>query len=271
MPTDPARQECVPKLRSSVQPSKPEKVVDFPSATPLDMPIEEHFQLDKFIGKGSFGVIRGGVMKGSRVVVKCVLYSHLQEGGSDNMFDVQVKMAKELVHKNLVSMWGAFHGLDEVTGVESKVATLCLAMEDITGLDLFEKVASTRLNQNLATRFVWQMLSGIAHCHQLDVCHRDIRPENYLLSSQAEDAELKLCDFSLARMNQDGEYMCTMLGCLPYVAPEVIRGKYDKKCDVWSVGVVSFLCCAWRLPIYDENDGVLAMKTERLEAILQIL
>merc|ERR1712048_830884 len=111
--------------------------------------------------------------------------------------------------------------------------TLYLVMDHMSGGDLFDKIA------------------GLAYCHQCKVSHRDIRPENYLLDNPGSNAELKLADFSLARIYATGVPLHTVLGIPSYVAPEVLRGTYDEKCDVWSVGVVDFLCCCGQLPIYE--------------------
>jgi len=241
-PTDPSLQACEPKMGR--------ETFEFPNAMP-DNSIKQNFLLGELISSGSFSTTRRGKMDPS-IAVKCVLYSRLQEAGMINMFDTEVKMARELVHSHICSIRSVVR--DEIQ--------VCLVMDVVEGGDLFDKInASHRMSQDEATKFVWHMLSGIAYCHQLNICHRDIRPESYLLTSREQDAELKLCDFSLARMNAEGEYMKTMIGCLPYVAPEVIKGKYDKKCDVWSIGVVAFLCHTKRLPIYsDESVDMLAKR-----------
>merc|ERR1712232_1116933 len=54
--------------------------------------------------------------------------------------------------------------------------------------------------------------------------------------------------------------MKSMVGTLSYCAPEVLKGDYSEKCDVWSVGVVSFLCCTGHLPIYHEREDRLVQE-----------
>merc|ERR1719282_955955 len=54
--------------------------------------------------------------------------------------------------------------------------------------------------------------------------------------------------------------MKSMVGTLSFVAPEVLKGDYCEKCDVWSVGVVSFLCCTGHLPIYHEQEDRLVQQ-----------
>lgn len=227
--------------------------------------IDTQVKMDIVIGSGGFSTIQRGVvpfavakaglMAGTSVAVKCVTSSTLRDSCTSNMFETEVKMATEIKHPNVGSIKLAFQ--DE--------SMLYLIMEDLSGGDLFDKLAAARLPATVATRYVSQMISGIAYCHQLKLCHRDIRPENYLLSNQKAQAELKLIDFSLARRNEEGEQLRTMVGCLSYVAPEVLMGKYNKKCDIWSVGVVAFLCCCSQLPIYDSDPQSLVKKVMKAE------
>jgi len=216
---------------------------------------DTHFHLDMIIESGSFCSIQRGLVHGEdpgmplldNAAVKCVATKTLSDVCTSTMFNTEVQMAQKLVHRNVVA----------TRCIAQDTKSLYLVMLDLTGGDLFDRMSAFRLAAKDAARYVWQMVSGISYIHGLQICHRDIRPENYLFSSQNPDAELQLIDFSLARLDTSEEAeegnMRTMVGCLNYIAPEVARGKYNKKCDVWSVGVVSFLCCCGKLPIYDPS------------------
>lgn len=81
------------------------------------------------------------------------------------------------------------------------------------------------------------MLKAVNHLHSQNIAHRDIKPENIMIG---EDGNLKLIDFGLSK--QVGcEGMTAMVGSTFYIAPEVFEGKYDLKCDVWSLGVIIYI------------------------------
>ena len=87
------------------------------------------------------------------------------------------------------------------------------------------------------------MLSGILYMHSNNYAHRDLKPENYLLARDLpiEQTHLKLIDFGMSRKFVPGQAMTTRVVTPYYVAPEVLAGKYDEKCDIWSLGVIFYI------------------------------
>lgn len=107
---------------------------------------------------------------------------------------------------------------------------------------------------DMAITLFAQVLEALDYCHSRDVCHRDVKPANLLIS---EDYRLLLTDFGLASTRRYCRRCC---GTLRYMAPEVAaRGamQYDAaKADVWSAGVCLFLCAIGREPYYCPERGV---------------
>ncbi|KAL7517576.1 hypothetical protein ACHAWF_000131, partial [Thalassiosira exigua] len=101
-----------------------------------------------------------------------------------------------------------------------------------------------------------QILAAVSHMHQRDIVHRDIKPENILFETKDKDSPVKLIDFGFARKhfgNQGEPPMTTTAGTPYYIAPEVLARKYDKSCDLWSVGVVAYvLMCGY--PAFNSAD-----------------
>ena len=95
------------------------------------------------------------------------------------------------------------------------------------------------------------MLTAISYLHKHGIVHRDIKPENILFDSADEDSTIKIIDFGLARKhfgNRGEPPMRNTVGTPYYIAPEVHRRKYDKSCDLWSVGVITYiLLCGYPL------------------------
>ena len=82
------------------------------------------------------------------------------------------------------------------------------------------------------------------YLHNINICHRDLKLEN-ILFIQATNT-VKIIDFGLSKLQCD--IMDTKLGTPYYVAPEVIIGSYTMKCDIWSVGVITYMLLSGEPP-----------------------
>lgn len=101
------------------------------------------------------------------------------------------------------------------------------------------------------------MLSAVKHLHEHGIVHRDLKPENFLMSDTSEDSEVKLIDFGLSKRYsqvKNTEKMHTVVGTPYYVAPEVLKGSYDERCDVWSLGVILFVFLCGYPPFEGDNN-----------------
>jgi calcium-dependent protein kinase len=90
-----------------------------------------------------------------------------------------------------------------------------------------------------------KLFGALNHMHKQDIVHRDIKPENIMV---AKNGELKLIDFGLAKRNDPNKFMNTIAGTPYYMAPEVLKGKYNSKCDTWSLGVLLYVLMSGYLP-----------------------
>lgn len=80
--------------------------------------------------------------------------------------------------------------------------------------------------------------------------HRDIKPENIMIGA---DNEIKLIDFGLSKVCSHIAKLKTIAGTAYYMAPEVLDGNYNFKCDIWSLGVIMYLLVSGYLPFQGEN------------------
>merc|ERR1719238_2550910 len=101
---------------------------------------------------------------------------------------------------------------------------------------------------------------GVNHMHSHHVCHRDIKPENFLLDKSSKEVDidqavLKMVDFGMSKRYKPGHAMTTKVCTVYYVAPEVLKGEYDEKCDVWSVGVTLYILLVGVPPFAAETDN----------------
>lgn len=135
-----------------------------------------------------------------------------------------------------------------------------MVMELMQGGELFDQILEKEYFSELEAREATKaIIDAIAYCHSQGILHRDIKPENLLLQSKELGiSSLKIADFGLARLLEEGSLASTTCGTPGYVAPEVLKQKpYGKECDIWSIGVVAFILLSGTPPFYEEDNFAL--------------
>jgi serine/threonine protein kinase len=150
-----------------------------------------------------------------------------------------------------------------------------IAMELIAGTELREWVGQ-RGPMSLAqvTRLVEQVALALTAAHELGIVHRDIKPDNILLSGGDDDFHVKLIDFGIAKslLSKKGAFITQVgasVGTPDYMSPEQVSGStsIDERTDVWSLGVVAYWCFTRALPF--EADGSTAVFLSILNGALK--
>jgi len=146
-----------------------------------------------------------------------------------------------------------FLGLDHphvvrLTDVYESEDRLDLVMECMEGGELYERVIERRkfseVDAAIATK---QMLLAVNYLHHHGVVHRDLKLENFLYEKK-ETNHLKLIDFGFSKLWEPSTKMKLSCGTLAYVAPEVLSKSYTSKCDLWSLGVITFILLVGYMP-----------------------
>jgi len=115
-------------------------------------------------------------------------------------------------------------------------------------------VAKHKLSETETRKIFVQLFQGIKYLHERNIVHRDIKPENILLIDR--DLNIKIADFGLAKIIGEESFTSTLCGTPSYVAPEILeqgnRRRYTRAVDVWSLGVVLYICLCGFPPFSDE-------------------
>lgn len=100
------------------------------------------------------------------------------------------------------------------------------------------------------------LLSCINYCHNKGVIHRDLKPENILLEPDMDFNKMKIIDFGTAAPYDQGgkRGMTEVLGTPFYIAPEVLNARYNEKCDLWSIGVITYMVLSGKAPFFGKTD-----------------
>ncbi|KAG9509051.1 Glycogen synthase kinase-3 beta, partial [Fragariocoptes setiger] len=208
-----------------------------------DTPVEITYDDFRVIGNGSFGVVFQARLT-SPVQEQVAIKKVLQDKRFKNR---ELQIMRRLDHCNVVKLKYFFHTYgDRSVNSDARRANsevyLNLVLEYIP--DTLYKVARyhSRLRQPLplllVKLYMYQLFRSLNYIHSMDICHRDIKPQNLLLNQ--DTGVLKLCDFGSAKSLIRGEpnvaYICSRY----YRAPELIFGSvdYTTKIDIWSAGCV---------------------------------
>lgn len=205
------------------------------SATANSESANHRFQLlpDEILGKGGFGVVYKAWdrQEGMYAAVKEL---SVQPSTVKELF-AEFRTQTSLEHENIVRT--LMFSLGKNTGR--------IFMEWVPAGSLHQVLASTKapFSEKLIRRYVKDVLCGLQYLHGLGIVHRDIKPSNMLLSV---GGRVKLTDFGSSRVLaiiNNSMKTETLVGTVPFLSPEAVRGTYSAAVDIWAVGcsVVEFL------------------------------
>lgn len=144
---------------------------------------------------------------------------------------------------------------------------LLVVMECMEGGELFARIqerADSAFTEREAAAIISDICKAINFLHSHNVAHRDLKPENLLYTKPGPEGVLKLTDFGFAKETNAFKSLQTPCYTPYYVAPEVLGPeKYDKSCDMWSLGVIMYILLCGYPPFYSQHGMAISPGMKR--------
>lgn len=217
----------------------------------IGMMIGDRYEILEKIGTGGMSdVYKAKDHKLNRFVAVKVLKQEFSENANFvSKFRVEAQAAAGLMHPNIVNVYD----VGEESGIYYIVMEL---VEGITLKKYIEKKA--RLSVKEAISIAIQVSMGIEAAHNNHIIHRDIKPQNIIIS---KEGKVKVTDFGIAKAATSNTITSNVMGSVHYTSPEQARGGYsDEKSDIYSLGITMYEMLTGRVPFNGETTVAIAIK-----------
>ena len=213
--------------------------------------IGDRYEILEKIGTGGMSdVYKAKDHKLNRFVAVKVLKQEFSENANFvSKFRIEAQAAAGLMHPNIVNVYD----VGEENGIHYIVMEL---VEGITLKKYIEK--KSRLTYKEAVSIAIQISMGIEAAHNNKIIHRDIKPQNIIIS---REGKVKVTDFGIAKAATSNTITSNVMGSVHYTSPEQARGGYsDEKSDIYSLGITIFEMLTGRVPFNGETTVAIAIK-----------
>ena len=219
----------------------------------LEKPVNTYSPFDNLytkicdLGEGAFGKVIKAIDNSTReeLAIKILPKRH----NNYQMLMKEVNILKNLSHPNIVK----FENFVETDNY------IYIVMEYLRGGTLKQYINNNKelISEDTVRIIIKQLLSAAYYLHnECDVCHRDIKPDNIMLSEPNDITSIKLLDFGLSSDSFENKSFVDNCGTLIYMAPEQIDNySYSKSVDIWSIGIITFMMLfQGKHPFYSLGD-----------------
>ena len=215
------------------------------------MIIAERYEIVGKIGTGGMAdVYKAMDHKLNRFVAVKVLKPEFREDTTFiKKFRSEAQAAAGLTHPNIVNVFD----------VGDDGGVYYIVMELIEGITLKEYISKKgKLSIKEATSIAIQVSMGLEAAHSHGIVHRDVKPQNIIIST---DGKVKVTDFGIARAASSNTISSNIMGSVHYSSPEQVRGGYsDEKSDIYSLGITLYEMVTGRVPFDGDTTVAIAIK-----------
>ena len=249
------------------------KTTIYTTTSSLQKDINNIYNFKEIIGKGAFGIVRTGYRKKElsphRIyAIKSIYKKNLKKKDINNL-EREIDILSSLDHPNISRFYEAFHDKNHF----NIVMELCRGKS----LSNFLKSNGGHLDEQKSRIIIMKILHAVNYCHSLGIVHCDLKPENIIFEIPKEETEdsdennnlnfldIKIVDFGLSSRIKKNQKLNNTVGTPYFIAPETLKGEYDEKCDIWSIGVILYYMLIGKFPFFSEENYEIFQKIEKEE------
>ncbi len=218
--------------------------------------IDERYRVVNLIGSGAMGTVihcKDISLRNSDIVLKFLKQEYVDDEKQFERFKNEALLMRELNHPNVVHVY-------DLRSTKNK--SYYITMEHVNGSSLKALVNDLKNNSFRfldSIRILKDISCGMSYAHKKGIIHRDLKPDNVLIS---EDGEIKITDFGLGKelvISEDISDLGEAVGTPHYMSPEQLKGiKLDKRCDIYSFGIMAYELITGEKPFNESNYMKLA-------------
>ncbi|MBE5826066.1 MAG: Stk1 family PASTA domain-containing Ser/Thr kinase [Butyrivibrio sp.] len=217
----------------------------------IGMVIGDRYEVLEKIGTGGMSdVYKAKDHKLNRLVAVKVLKQEFSENENFvSKFRVEAQSTAGLMHPNIVNVYD----VGDEDGINY------IVMELVDGITLKKYIEKkVRLSVKEAVSIAIQVAMGLEAAHNNNIIHRDIKPQNIMIS---KEGKVKVTDFGIAKAATSNTITSNVMGSVHYTSPEQARGGYsDAKSDIYSLGITLFEMLTGRVPFNGDTTVAIAIK-----------
>ena len=217
----------------------------------IGMTLGDRYEILEKIGTGGMSdVYKAKDGKLNRFVAVKVLKQEFAENANFvSKFKTEAQAAAGMMHPNIVNVYD----------VGEEGGTHYIVMELVEGITLKKYIEKkSRLSIKETISIAIQVSMGIEAAHNNHIIHRDIKPQNIMIS---KEGKVKVTDFGIAKAVSSNTITSNVMGSVHYTSPEQARGGFsDEKSDIYSLGITMFEMLTGRVPFNGETTVAIAIK-----------
>ncbi|MBR1773100.1 MAG: Stk1 family PASTA domain-containing Ser/Thr kinase [Eubacterium sp.] len=212
--------------------------------------LDDRYEIIDVVGTGGMSTVyRAKDERLKRfVAIKVLKSDYSSDQNFVSKFRAEAQSSAGLTHPNIVSVYD----------VCEDDGRYFIVMELVEGITLKEYInLNGRLSMSQAIDFSIQIASGLEAAHEHHVIHRDIKPQNIIVS---KSGNIKVTDFGIAKAATSTTMSTTGIGSVHYISPEQARGGYsDERSDIYSLGITMYEMVTGRVPFEGDTNVAIAL------------